>query len=229
MNANNINDNIGVITVCYANPDELWRTLKSINQCNTKPKKIIVIDGSKSINIYNVVELYQNLNIQLVQEGDNGPYDAMNKGKSLLETPLVHYLNSGDEVGGDPYLGLVSPVIIPTLLINPQKPETAKYDSLKLVNTHYCHQGIIFPVAHADYNLNYTICSDYDCIIRTFNDLSLLPITQSGFVSFYLDGISSKKYLKRTLEVLVIHFKHFGFWPILKVIKERILKRFNHA
>ena len=216
------NDCIGVVTVCFNNPKDLHKTLTSLSECCILPSSVIVVDGSINSEVRRVTGSFENLRIELIQEPDDGPYDAMNKGKKYLDTPLVHYLNSGDEVIGNPYSGLISPSLLPVNLIDPKNKDIVIKDKLKLRRTQYCHQGIIFPTTHQIYDLNLRICADYDCMIQTFGSLDHLPIHNQGSVNFYLDGISSKMYFRKVCEIIKVHTKYFGLARTFLIIFERI-------
>ncbi len=85
-----------IITVCFNNPEELRKTLTSIDNQNYFNKEVIVINGGDKANIAAVVESFQSLAITFVSEPDQGIYDAMNKGARLANGQYVIYLNSGD-------------------------------------------------------------------------------------------------------------------------------------
>lgn len=189
-----VNKKISVITVNYNDSKGLEKTLESLAKATTHPYEVIVVDGASSDASVEIANKYQeSLNLKIISERDLGIYDAMNKGKKIARGELLHYLNSGDFIYGDPYLAVEEPCILKTKIIN---PDTQKeyYDFIKFRGYGYNHQGIIFPSQHLNYNLKYSIAADLEVIISTFKKgLNKLPVASHGGACFFLGGASSIK------------------------------------
>ena len=209
-----INKSISVVTITLNDKEGLIDTLNSLSRLNTVPGEIIIIDGgSTKATIDNFLEVFLVKLPQLiiVSEHDKGIYDAMNKGRNIAKGKLIHYLNSGDIVYGDPYENIFSASLLP-VKFKDEKGNSCGYDKLKLHGTAYNHQGIIFPKEHTLYNLNYKIAADYLSIIQTFpNTLSVLPMVDSGGVIYTLGGVSTKRTNLGSLEMIsaLIFYKPF--------------------
>lgn len=84
---------LSVITVCYRNYNELVATLDSIP--TEAEIELVVVDGGGDEKILNYLKSAGKVS-KWLSEGDNGTYDAMNKGVSLAGGEWVLFLNSGD-------------------------------------------------------------------------------------------------------------------------------------
>jgi glycosyltransferase involved in cell wall biosynthesis len=221
-----INKNISVVTITLNDEKGLTETLNSLYYLKTKPGEIIVVDGGsvKSI-IDNIlgkfsIKLPQ---LKIVSEHDKGIYDAMNKGHGLANGKLIHYLNSGDTVFGDPYFNLNTASLLPVQFLD-EEGEKCGSDRLKLLGTAYNHQGVIFKYNHFSYNLKFNIAADYLCILRSFpNGLSKLPLVNGGGVIYTLGGVSTQKTVAGSVEMIIALVLSKPFYAIL-LVPEIILK-----
>jgi glycosyltransferase involved in cell wall biosynthesis len=197
------NNNLTVVTVTFNNAAGLDKTLNSLKHCYTKPKKIIIIDGGSNDLTSKIVTQYKkNLPILFISESDRGIYDAMNKAKSIVKTPLVHYLNAGDIIVGDPYLNSDRVGILVVNIHDPGSKRNWK-DFIKLSGYGYCHQGIILPSNHLDYNIKFNISADFDLFCKIFPEgLNGLPVFQGGYVIYELGGVSSEYSSVADFEIL---------------------------
>ena len=190
-----INKNLTTLTVTYNNKNELIRTLQSLSDVTVKPKKIIIIDGGSKDGSIEVIKKYQAVlpQIDFISEKDEGIFHAMNKGKKMLTTKLVHYLTAGDFLNGNPYKDIDSPCLLPVLFIDENGEECGK-DHIKLFGTQYNHQGMILPSNHNDYDTSLWIGADYKMSLETYpKGLSRDMFKNNGSVTFQLGGLSSKK------------------------------------
>lgn len=206
-----MHNKITIITVTFNNESGLRKTLSSISKLTLKPYEVIVIDGKSKDNTISVINEYMAiLRIRSISESDDGIYDAMNKGLKMVQTDLVHYLNGGDEVYGEPYIGVCGPSLLPAI-IRDIATSSSWGDEISLCGYGYCHQGVIFPSGHRAYDTRYMYAADVDLIISVFpNGLRELNISKSGGVVYYLDGSSSINNVKGDLEILDIFKKRSG-------------------
>lgn len=214
---------ITIVTVNKNNAVGLSKTLKSLSILNNKPNRVVIIDGLSDDNPLSVVNKYSNvLNIDFISEDDNGIYDAMNKGKLLVYNGLIHYLNSGDIVIGEPYCFSHEEPF--RLRVNTASNLFCLLDIPIRNDGTFCHQGLVFPFNHELYNTNYKISADFDIILRTFPmGVKSLPVNNSGGVLFDLDGISSTKPFQRDLESVMILFRRVELIKMVNFIFGRIV------
>lgn len=85
-----------IVTVCYNSQKTILRTIESVNQQSMSSVEHIFIDGG---SVDSTVELIVSSCVnrfKIISEPDNGIYDAMNKGFSLVTGDFVGFLNSDD-------------------------------------------------------------------------------------------------------------------------------------
>lgn len=201
-----------VITVTYNNAAGLAATLGSLSSLKRKPFEVIVIDGLSSDDTRGVVDRYRAaLPIKFVSEPDQGIYDAMNKGQRLARGDLLHYLNAGDTVWGDPYADASEPCLLPTRICEVDGRPVFE-DFVKLFGYGYCHQGMLLPRNHEPYNTTLRIVADLEMVIGTFPDgLRSLPRTTGGGVKFFLGGVSSEHRNARDQEIRSVFHRRLPF------------------
>jgi glycosyltransferase involved in cell wall biosynthesis len=221
------NNFISVVTVTYNNLNGLIRTLESLSILNYQPKEILVIDGGSTDGSLNVLDMYLDKisALRYISARDDGIYDAMNKGRSLAKCNLIHYLNAGDTVYGEPYMEIEKPAILPVEVFS-EKDKQHWHDFIKMQGYGYCHQGIIFPSTHAKFSIEYQICADFDVIVRTFPyGLKSIRKQIRGGVRYYLGGISSEQANLLDKELVKIAWRRMRRFRGICVIAELKLRR----
>lgn len=203
---------VSVVTVTYNNVQGLLATLDSLRPLRTGPAEVVVIDGGSSDSTVDVLRSYteQSFALRYVSEPDDGIYAAMNKGRRLASQRLIHYLNAGDIVLGEPYEGVSGPVRLPAELLTPDGRGSWQ-DFIKLGGFGYCHQGLVFPASHPDYDTRYRLAGDFDLIMRSFpNGLHELPLAPGGGVRYHLGGVSSQQWVRLDRELIAIAIRNRG-------------------
>tara|TARA_X000000950_G_C13866746_1_gene641094 strand:- start:1247 stop:1933 length:687 start_codon:yes stop_codon:yes gene_type:complete len=219
---------ITVITVHKDNTKGLEKTLKSLSCLSYLPDRVIVIDGlSKEIPTGIIKSNAKVLNIDFISGEDNGIYDAMNKGRKLISKGLVHYLNSGDIVTGEPYD--YSHALPYRLKVNVMSKNQSLLDIPLKKDGTFCHQGILFPFNHIPYNIKYEISADFEVMLDTFSmGISAIPKNQSGGIVFDLSGISSTRPFQRDTESLKILLKKKKWHLLFFFLLGRITSLLNY-
>jgi glycosyltransferase involved in cell wall biosynthesis len=222
---------VSVVTVTYNNVQGLVKTLDSLRTLLTRPAEIVVIDGGSSDGTMDLLRSYAALlpGLRHVCEPDHGIYDAMNKGKRLAAYPLIHYLNAGDIVLGEPYEGVERPTRLHVEIFTADE-QMGWLDFIKLRGFGYNHQGLIFPASHPEYDLRYRIAGDFDVIMRSFPlGLYDLPVCPHGRVRYYLGGVSSQRSARLDREIITIAARNRGLATaaalLLVVVARRLLPR----
>jgi glycosyltransferase involved in cell wall biosynthesis len=229
-----INPKLTTITITYNNVIGLDKTLKSIFCSECKPFEIIVVDGGSTDGSIELIESYKEKLPQLnfSSQNDDGIYDALNIGKRRVRTPLVHYLNAGDVLYGNAYEDINDPCLLPVVFIDEKGIECGT-DRVKLMGTSYNHQGIVVYTEHREFDLRYSIASDYKMLLQEFpGGLRALKVLNSGGVKYLLGGVSSQKTLEACVQLIKIIFEErpFSGLPIifillLKSLVPRIFRR----
>lgn len=218
---------VSVITVTYNNLSGLVRTLDSLACLQMQPAEILVIDGGSADGSVEVLKTYAQrmTRLRYVSERDGGIYPAMNKGRALATQPLIHYLNAGDIVLGDPYRDVVQPTRL-IVEIYTADDQAGWQDFIKLRGFGYCHQGILFPASHPDYDSRYKIAGDFDLIMRSFPaGLQHLPVSSGGRVRYYLGGVSSQRSACLDREVVTIAARNRGAFMAASVLTMIVSRR----
>lgn len=193
---------VSVVTVTLNNATGLRQTLQSLSALEHKPLEVLILDGGSTDSTATVVqEFVGTLPISFTSEPDRGIYDAMNKGHSRVRGPLVHYLNAGDTVWGEPYRSLSGPSLLTVRILDEMNRHLFD-DFPKFGGYGYCHQGILFPADHRPYDTSLKIAADLDLIIDTFpTGLGALPVLREGGALFGLGGLSTVASARRDREV----------------------------
>lgn len=204
---------ISVVTVTFNNAAGLRETLGSLAQLQSGPLEIVVIDGGSSDDTPAAVREFESrLPLSFSSEPDRGIYDAMNKGHARCRGDLVHYLNAGDTVYGEPYAQVTQDCLLTVHVLD----EAGRFFFEEFVRHGgfgYCHQGILFPRSHPSYSLEYRVAADLDVMIATYpRGMNGLPRVLAGGVRYALGGVSSQAGSERDREVRKIFFSRLPWW-----------------
>jgi glycosyltransferase involved in cell wall biosynthesis len=196
---------VSVVTVTWNNAAGLRQTLASLAALQHRPLEVVIVDGGSTDGTEAVVGEYAGqLALSYSSEPDEGIYEAMNKGHRRCGGALVHYLNAGDTVFGEPYAAAAQPCLLPVRVHDAE----GRYffdEFVRFGGRAYCHQGILFPVAHPDYDTKYRIAADLDLMLACFpGGLERLPKVKGGGVRFDQGGVSTRAAATQTHEFLAV-------------------------
>lgn len=205
---------VSVVTVTFNNAVGLSRTLSSLAVVAELPLEIVIVDGGSTDATDMVVgQFLASLPLRYLSEKDEGIYDAMNKGRRLTRGRVIHYLNAGDEVMGNPYGGIDSVtdgIRLPVTIVS-EGAQCEWRDWVKLAGFGYCHQGVLLPADHGDYDARYTIAADVDVLMRTCPfGIDRLPVSRTGEVRYHLGGTSTKNAARANREIISIFRRQKG-------------------
>ncbi len=211
MSAAHSRADLSVVTVSFNDAPGLARTLRSLAALQHGPREVIVVDGGTPPEaLAGLPQWADGLALTLVSEPDRGIYDAMNKGLARAQGTLLHYLNGGDTVVGEPYERLTAPCRLPATMWEPATGRRWQ-DRVKLAGLGYCHQGVILPAGHRPYDLRYRLCADLDLLAELFPaGLQTLPLLEGGGVVYELGGQSSQRLAEVHAEVREIARRRLG-------------------
>lgn len=228
---------ISVVTVCLNSEATIAATLESFLAQRHLDKELIVIDGMSRDRTADIVRSYNSPLISLVSEADRGIYDAMNKGLGRFRGDAVGFLNS-DDTFHDPFAleriaeGLqVGDVVYGDLYL------VTDHETKQIVRTWKAgtYHRFAFPLgwvpphptfyvrrkiveAIGDFELKYSIASDYDFMLRAMSLKSAKVQYVPHFLADYKIGGSSSKDLrniiKGNLECLDSRQRHLRSGPI---------------
>lgn len=223
---------ISVVTVTYNNLQGLVKTLESLSKLTVQPLELLVIDGASTDGTSQALADFSARmpRMRFISEPDGGIYHAMNKGRALAKGVLIHYLNAGDIVLGEPYSGIKAPTRLKVEICE-SGDRVSWQDFIKLRGFGYCHQGLIFPAHHPAYDTQYKISGDLDVIMRTFPEgVYGLPVASHGGVRYFLGGVSSNRSALLDRELIQIAARNRGFGAAISMgsiaLGRRLLPRF---
>ncbi len=92
---------VSIVVINFNNENGLRQTLKTVVKSKSSFVEIVVVDGLSSDNSMCVVhDFYDDIDV-IINERDEGIYDAMNKGVSASSGSSVIFINSGDYIADD--------------------------------------------------------------------------------------------------------------------------------
>jgi len=81
---------LSIVTITYNNQEDLINTYSSLKSFRESGGTHIIVNGG------NTVKQLIGVDCVLIEEPDNGIYDALNKGIELVQTPYFMLIHSGD-------------------------------------------------------------------------------------------------------------------------------------
>jgi glycosyltransferase involved in cell wall biosynthesis len=236
-----MNPRISIITICFNNPDELLRTIESVDAQTIQPFEHYIIDGSTHTDIQ---QLLQEENIKKIyrrslHEKDEGISDAFNKGIQLSSGDWIMMLNAGDRFFDRSSLEKMQQVLCTNtdirwmhakyqlirggikVIIGKPFEVSKTYRGMRSI----CHQTMLI------HRSLYDKYGGYDTVLKFGMDYDLLlRIQHEPF--YFLDrpvidydekGISSRQYLQSLHQTGIIYRKYFG-WSFKQTLWQQRLK-----
>lgn len=98
---------LSIVTVCFNSEATILDTIKSVNEQTYLDVEHIFVDGGSTDNTCEIIRKNSIRDFKLMSENDNGIYDAMNKGASLVTGDIIVFLNSDDVYPNNKIIELV--------------------------------------------------------------------------------------------------------------------------
>jgi len=227
---------ISIITVCFNSEKSIRSTIESIlNQTYTNIEYVIV-DGNSSdktveiITSYKTAFMNKGISYKWVSEPDMGIYDAMNKGTSMAAGEYINVIgsddwfelntmeiiaNSASEISADYFHGDIKVYSSSKKFLKVRKAGSRK-DMIKEMS--FFHPSSFIKKAVIDdmrgYSMHYTICSDYDLILRILNKNYVVHHVDKILANVSYGGVSTSEVQKALSESHIIRVKN-GYNPFL--------------
>ena len=221
---------ISLITVCFNSEAHIQRCLDSVSYQSSRVFEHIIIDGNSTDSTQALLEDYkrkdEGYHKKVISEPDDGVYDAMNKGLSMVRGDYAWFLNSDDrladtdvvnDVKNAPYQNHPA-MIAGTTRIMSESKVIRMYES-KEKRTRYIPQlphpsllvAVDFLRAHEiDFDSGKTIASDYKMQLEVIKSGGDIHIEDRVFTDMYVGGISNSS----------LKYKIMGFLESIAVFNE---------
>lgn len=214
---------ITIITICRNNPEELDRTLASIDWSIASLIEVLVIDGSDNGNM--CFDISQQYSVTYSRQTGKGIYNAMNLGVQLTSDRSIStiFMNSGDQFHADFNLGkflrqhekiLSSKIVFGNTIRYYQDIfQVLKFDESEINHFGWwlkklpSHQSVFCPTRFLKANKfdeSLFFSADSKLLIEAFSQLKILYVDE--YINlFELGGVSNKpssilKVIKHTKE-----------------------------
>jgi glycosyltransferase involved in cell wall biosynthesis len=249
---------ISVITVCFNSGKTILETLHSVFDQKDVEIEHIIIDGMSKDQTFEIVKTFvkehqkPTLTYQLIQEKDQGMYDAINKGLKLVNGDYVGILNSDDTYANDHVLKTIQ-TTFQKESIDAVYGYVDVYDGSKIIRkirngmfqlgdyqkskhpahpTFYVRKDII--KKYGEYDLSYKIASDGEYMFRLLEIHQIKHRLIKEVLVHMKDGGMSQRGLKSTLQIIKdtkkFMKKHKQRFSILVYVfhKVRKIKEYRH-
>lgn len=191
-----------VVTITKNDPIGLNETLLSIKRQDYKDIEVIIIDGGKDFESWDICKKYTDLSIKFLCQTNTGIYQAMNLGLGLATGQWLSFLNSGDKFYDSASLLNIykcterAEVIVADAMITfgnahaVRSPTINDQGLLKVLPSHsaFFIKDSVYKYYLYDDNMKYQ--SDVDYIQRVVSGRKLM-VSNEIITSFSLGGVSS--------------------------------------
>ena len=228
---------VSIITVVKNNADGLDRTLKSALAQDFSDWELIIVYGQSQDLTYEVASEYSKLDsrIFLIEEQDQGIYEAMNLGISKSQAEFLWFMNSGDQfysvkslrsgfeaIKDNNYGFIVGGYKIDNdERVFRQRAGEITQIEFALSRRGACHQAMIFRkrsvIKFGSFDLSFRLASDHKLCLSIINDFGASKISEILAV-MAPDGFSDKNLNKMHHEKAIIRAEVFAKNPIARSI-----------
>ncbi len=203
---------ISVIIATYNVENTIKNTIQSILNQSISSYEIIVVDGASTDGTINFIKEFNNTNITIISEKDNGIYDAWNKGLKIANGNWICFLGAGDLLMSNAFEHYQQ------LIINTHNQESLEYISAKIILTNNFYEPLrtigkpwnwkdfrtYMCVAHVGslhskklfnkygvYDTSFKITGDYELLLRPSDKLNA-AFCNAIILKMPVDGASTK-------------------------------------
>lgn len=229
------NTKISVITVCYNAEKYIRIAIESVLRQTYKNYEYVIIDGGSSDGTLKIIKNYYKLfegKLSYVSEKDNGIYDAMNKGLSMITGDIVGILNSDDyyedkafEIVEKNYLNDANGIISGLMR------RVDNNGDIVFTKGHYSYSeflwriNITMPISHPAmfvpksvydkigvFRTDMYILSDYELLLRIVNNGYKIYFVDDILTNFREGGVSDGKLIIRTKESFIARSSYYNIF-----------------
>lgn len=219
-----------IITVTYNAVNTLENTIKSVLNQDKDLFEYIIIDGGSTDGTVNRIEQYQDRISYWVSEGDDGIYDAMNKGLDKSRGTWILFLGADDRLEPNilktvnSYLDDSLDLLFGNVLFSNGKRYQSTFNIKIMLNNTVHHQGAFYNkrlFEHFRYDTKIKVMADYELNLFIYMSKKKRRKIEFDIAECDVQGVSSE--INRSLkELQMIHLKHYK--PFLRFLSAQILR-----
>ena len=235
---------ISIIIATYNAGKTIKQSLNSIREQSYNYIEVLGIDGGSTDNTLYVVDEFSDIVQKVISEKDNGIYDAFNKGIDYASGDFVYFLGADDSLVDNTIIEKVERVLsfescvtsFPVIAVDEETKTEFIVNNRRTKEQIFSgnmlpHQGLFVRtdvMKKYKFNLDYSITSDYDFIVRYVLDGGRIDFFDFPVAYYSMGGTSSNVYgsdnwKKMLYEHTIIMKKHDLSRDFLKSTYEYIL------
>lgn len=231
MNKKNLN--IGVITVCFNEIDNIDRTLDSIQNQSYEGVHTLIVDGGSTDGTLDAIKKRYDRHTKLHTGKDKGIFDAMNIGLDQHDADWFVFMNAGDTFASDKVVEQVADSIINkgnsnTGVVyghyNNNSVKTLALDPSMLQKGMIitCHQSMFFKSTSIRYDISMPLYADFEYLCQYEREYEFLfaDIVMSNFSP---GGVSEPPTWQKRSDKFRAVYRHFGLPGIFSTTAHSIL------
>jgi len=234
---------LSIVIPTYNSEAFIGSALKSIISQSFTDYEILLVDGLSTDKTIEIAGDFKEGKIKIFNEKDNGVYDAMNKGVDMAQGQWFYFLGSDDRLYENSTLSQIAghlstttckvvygnaEIVGNTGWANDTEIYDGPFNFEKLLNKNICHQSIFYNAEFikseiGKYNINYSLCADWDFNLRCFAKTDFLFVDQI-IAKFYGGGITTesnndKKFSEDFLGNILKYFDLSLYNPVINTAK----------
>jgi glycosyltransferase involved in cell wall biosynthesis len=223
---------LSVITIVYNNVKDIERTMLSVINQTYANIEYIIVDGLSSDGTISIINRYSANISKLINEKDEGIYDAMNKGLAAAAGDYVLFMNSGDEFfapdtvakvfssapDADIYYGETEMINSEGQSLGRRRHKAPKHFTWRSFKygMSVSHQAIYIRRSITEpYDRQYQLSADIDWIIRAAKKAEKIVNVHSYVARYLVGGMSKAKHRQSLTERFDIMKRYYGLLPTL--------------
>lgn len=202
-----------IVTVVLNGITTIERCIRSVQLQQDKSFKYLIFDGGSTDGTVELVKTYIEYGnkITLIEQKDNGIYDAMNNALKYVNAGKILFLNSDDELFDSGVTQRINAISAPFSIVAPVYWDNTKsylvYDQEK--SWTYMQPGTVYfldwSVRTMRFDTRYSIAADLDYAYQYLSKENCV-FHDEPFIRMYSGGASSGARSK--IEAIIVHVKY---------------------
>jgi len=179
--ASAVKPKLSVITVVRNGASVIGPCIDSVLSQELNDLEYIIIDGGSTDGTIDIVRGYGDAISTFISEPDNGLYDAMNKGVSLAQGEIIHFLNADDRYFSSDTLAKLMPKLDRDAVCHAQMVYIEASGEQRILGERFSRkrelrasrmpQPVMFVPVHMYrkvglFDTQYRIAADYEMVLR---------------------------------------------------------------